>query len=122
MKKVLRTFRISADLVEQFDQVAQQEDVDKTSVIIEAIEKFVKENKMYYVLFDESSLYPPSFINEDAAYEFDLYEGKYNDVIEEAYERNARVIHSYEKHIDEYDFVTYKYIETLSNLNYRKGD
>jgi len=120
MKKILRTFRIPADLVEKFDQVAQQEEVDKTSVVVEAINKFVKENEIYYILFDENSLHPPAFIREDFIHDFNLFKGKYNEVIEEAYEQNAKIMHSYEKHVDEYDIVTYKYIETLSNPNHRE--
>lgn len=40
MKKIPRTFRIPADLVERFDQAAAQAGVDRTSVIESAILEF----------------------------------------------------------------------------------
>lgn len=43
MKKVMRSFRIPADLVERFDRAAEIRGVDKSEVVVKAIEKFVQE-------------------------------------------------------------------------------
>ena len=40
-RKITRTFRIPADLVERFDQAAELVGVNKTDVVVKAIEDFV---------------------------------------------------------------------------------
>lgn len=50
MKKITRTFRIPADLVERFDRAAEKEGINKTEVVVEAIRKFVErvENDQFW--------------------------------------------------------------------------
>jgi len=42
MKKILRTFRIPADLVERFDQAAESVGIDRTEIVVKAIRDFVE--------------------------------------------------------------------------------
>jgi len=42
MKKILRTFRIPADLVERFDQAAESVGIDRTEIVVQAIRDFVE--------------------------------------------------------------------------------
>jgi len=42
MKKISRTFRIPADLVERFDRAADVMNIDRTEVVVKAIRKFVE--------------------------------------------------------------------------------
>jgi Predicted transcriptional regulator len=42
MKKIPRTFRIPADLVERFDQAAEITGVDRTEVVVQAIREYVE--------------------------------------------------------------------------------
>lgn len=46
MAKITRTFRLDQELVERFDKAAEQAGVDKTSVVTEAIQKFVEAVEM----------------------------------------------------------------------------
>ena len=42
MKKITRTFRKPANLVERFDQAAEETGIDRTEVIVQSIQKFVE--------------------------------------------------------------------------------
>lgn len=44
-RKITRTFRIPADLVERFDRAAELAKVNKTDVIVKAIEDFIRETE-----------------------------------------------------------------------------
>ena len=54
--KISRTFRIPADLVDRFDRAAEALGIDKTQVVVEAIQKFVEKYEAGQ-LFDRELVY-----------------------------------------------------------------
>lgn len=131
MRKVSRTFRIPSDLVDRFDQAAEYAEVDKTVVVVNAIEKFVEgveqkmENeKVRYALLEVTQFKmgaPPAIIREEHMDEYltDFIEGSKDEVINEAVERDARYIHYFTREQDEYDNITYRYERTVSNDQFK---
>ncbi|TMZ69986.1 ribbon-helix-helix protein, CopG family [Klebsiella pneumoniae] len=53
--KVTRTFRIPSDLVERFDRAAEEAGIDRTKVVVDAIERFVERH-------EQKQLFGQSFV------------------------------------------------------------
>lgn len=47
MKKVMRSFRLPADLVERFDRAAEADGVDKTEIVVQAIQQYVDLHELH---------------------------------------------------------------------------
>src|SRR5690554_127564 len=56
-RKITRTFRIPADLVERFDRAAELAKVNKTDVIVKAIGDFIRETEREKVMREMDKYY-----------------------------------------------------------------
>lgn len=79
MKKVMRSFRIPADLVERFDRAAEARGVDKSEVVVKAIEKFVQEVEAG-ILFDPNKLAVVDVLYAPELGKCAVYNGELRDI------------------------------------------